>query len=343
MSRPLFSPPGYWVGQALGWSLFLAVNLLFILPYQPDHALDTALVYGWAALTGVAVSHFWHLWIQRHGCVTNLARLAVGSMALGVLQTASTSLAYAVFWPPGTDFRDIRWLPGALIFWICVMAIWTGLYGLGHAIRRARRAEFDRLQSDVAAKEAALQALKSQTNPHFFFNSLNSVRALVFIDAEAAARMIDQLAALMRYSLDSLRSDTVPLAEELAIIRTYLAVERTRFGERLRIEESIGPGFDSRPIPPMIVQPLVENAVKYGTATSAGATILRLRVQAEGSRLLIEIANSGHLAPASHSTGLGLANLRQRLALLYGGQAELRLEERPGWVVASLLLPETVA
>jgi LytS/YehU family sensor histidine kinase len=217
--------------------------------------------------------------------------------------------------------------------------IWTALYCLGYAIRRARQAELGRLTADIVAKDAALQALKAQINPHFFFNSLNSVRALVFIDQEAAARMIDQVVALMRYALDSQQSDTVPLSEELRIVRTYLMVEKTRFQSRLVIEEQIEAQVETWPVPPMILQTLVENAVKYGTATSAGPTTVRLTIHADQERLTVEIANNGRLATSSQSTGLGLSNARRRMTLLYGASAKLDLTEKAGWVVASLQLP----
>lgn len=340
------SAKAYWLGQALGWGLFLAVNLAYVLPYKQDRG--TICIQIWVALTGLAFTHFWHGWIRGHGWMqaghpANLPKLAAGAIAVGLLQTASGVLSYAVFRPPGTDFHTIGWLPAAVLFWIVVCSVWTALYGLGQALRRARQAELDRLGADIAAKEAALQALKAQTNPHFFFNSLNSVRALVFIDAEAAARMIDQIAALMRYALESLDSDTVPLAEELKVVRTYLAIEKTRYEDRLQVEEQLEPGLENWPVPPMALQTLVENAVKYGTTATAGPTQLRLTLRRHEKRLLAEVANSGHLASESLSTGLGLANLRQRLALLYGGSAEFALGEGEGWVSATLLLPEIVA
>lgn len=194
------------------------------------------------------------------------------------------------------------------------------------SLRRASRFEAEALRLEILAKDAQLRALQAQVNPHFFFNSLNSVRALIFEDRQAASDMIDRLAELMRYALQSSRHDTVTLADELHAVQAYLAIEAIRFEQRLRVTYAIAPGLEQVRIPPMTLQTLVENAVKHGVEGSAGGST-------------ITIANTGTLQTLSNSTRLGLANARQRMVLALGPAATLALREQDGAVCATLQLP----
>jgi LytS/YehU family sensor histidine kinase len=207
------------------------------------------------------------------------------------------------------------------------------------ALRRANRFESQALRLDVLAKEAELKALQAQVNPHFFFNSLNSVRALIFEDQQSAAQMIDQLATLMRYTLASSYADTVPLKEELEAVQSYLAIEKIRFEERLSVAFDIAANMDTVTIPPMSLQTLVENAVKYGVEQSSEGTEIRISASHANGRAWIEVANRGALAKSGNSTRVGLANARKRLLHAKGGNATLDLVERDGWVRASLAFP----
>lgn len=168
------------------------------------------------------------------------------------------------------------------------------------------------------------------------------MRALIFEDREAAAHMIDQLANLMRHALQSSQHATVPLAAELEAVRAYLAIEQSRFEERLRVSFDIAPGLELVRVPPMALQTLVENAVKYGVEASADGGDIRIAARrgAGMDTLQIEVANTGRLRRASGSTGIGLRNARQRLQLACGERASLELCEQAGWVHATIHLPE---
>ncbi|MEG0886416.1 MAG: histidine kinase, partial [Janthinobacterium sp.] len=145
-------------------------------------------------------------------------------MVLAAIQTASVTVAFHVMYPPGT-IRGIAWLPGALLFWFGVFLTWTVFYFTTLSLRRAAHLEAETLRLQLRGREAELRALQAQVNPHFFFNSLNSVRALIFEDRDAAAHMIDQLAKLIRHALQSGQHPTVPLAAELDAVRAYLATQ----------------------------------------------------------------------------------------------------------------------
>ena len=335
-SRPM---NWYWACQLVGWGCVVLFNLSFVGLTRSSPALAFTCLAG--GITGLALSDGWHrLLKRRHMAGRPLAwpGLAVGVLLLAVSQSALAGAAFAVFQPFGA-WHGFGWVPNAMIFWIGTFLAWTISYSTVLALRRARHAEARALRLALAAREAELRALQAQVNPHFFFNSLNSVRALMYEDTDAAARMIDQLADLMRYALQSGSIGTVPLSAELAAVEAYLAIETIRFEERLRVVTEIQAGLGDTPIPPMALQTLVENAVKYGVESSATGSDIRIRAWSDGDAALVEVANSGALATAAGSTQVGLSNARKRLALALGDGAELDLRADAGWVRATLRMP----
>ncbi|AVR96018.1 sensor histidine kinase [Pseudoduganella armeniaca] len=329
----------YWLCQLAGWGSVVLFNLSFVFLSHPGHAIVAVCAGGGCA--GIALSHQWRRLLRGRraaGRALTWPALAGGIGVLALLQTAAMWALFVVFQPFGQP-RGFAWLPNAIIFWIGTFLAWTIFYHAVQAVRRARHAEAAALRLALAAKEAELRALQAQVNPHFFFNSLNSVRALMYEDTDAAARMIDQLADLMRYALQSGQAQTVPLAAELAAVQAYLAIEQIRFEERLRVATDIEAGLEQVAVPPMALQTLVENAVKYGVEANAAGSDIRIRAWRAGTGTHIEVANTGALAGGGGSTQVGLANARKRLALALGEQAALQLRADAGWVCATLSLP----
>ncbi|NHQ90863.1 sensor histidine kinase [Janthinobacterium lividum] len=331
----------YWTFQLAGWGALALFNSVYGGSSQLRIVVTIAC---WGSLGGLLLSHLWHGVLQRRGWVASgmrWTRVLPSLLLLAAIQTASVTVAFHVMYPPGT-ISGIAWLPGALLFWFGVFLTWTVFYFTTLSLRRAAHLEAETLRLQLHGREAELRALQAQVNPHFFFNSLNSVRALIFEDRDAAAHMIDQLANLMRHALQSGQHATVPLAAELDAVRAYLAIEQIRFEERLRVSFDIALGVDHVRVPPMAVQTLVENAVKYGVEASAGGGDIRIAAQhnAGMDTLRIEVANTGQLRGASGSTGIGLRNARQRLQLACGERASLALRQEAGWVYATIDLPE---
>ena len=347
MNAPLHRPPPlarinwYWAFQLAGWGALTLFNSVYGGSTQLRIVVTIA---SWGSLGGLLLSHLWHGVLRRRGWAANglrWKRIVPSLIVLAAIQTASVTAAFQVMYPPDA-IRGIAWLPGALLFWFGVFLTWTVFYFTALSLRRASRFEAEALRLEVLAKDAQLRALQAQVNPHFFFNSLNSVRALIFEDREAAAQMIDQLANLMRHALQSSQHATVPLSAELDAVRAYLAIEQSRFEDRLRVSFDIPPGTDHVQVPPMALQTLVENAVKYGVETSADGGDIRITAQRSAgmNALQIEVANTGELRSASGSTGIGLRNARQRLQLACGEHASLELRQQAGWVYATIHLPE---
>src|SRR5258708_4374236 len=225
---------------------------------------------------------------------------------------------------------------------------WLCLYFFYHIFERLNRLQVDQLRLAASVKEAELRALKSQVNPHFLFNSLNSLRALIDEDAPRAREAVTRLANMLRYSLQSGQQETVPLDEEIRIVEDYLALEQIRHESRLRVRWEIAAEARLLNVPPMLLQTLVENAVKYGIGTRREGGELVISARIDGAALNIRVSNPGDLAAptsaaaarAGSSTGVGLRNASERLKLLFGHRATLSLLAEPaGCVTADVLIP----
>jgi two-component sensor histidine kinase len=230
---------------------------------------------------------------------------------------------------------SVTWIQGTTLFvgWLCI-------YFFYHLFDRFNRSELERLQLATGVKEAELRALKSQINPHFIFNSLNSLRGLIDENPDRARQAVTQLANLLRYSLQSGQLETVPFEEELRTVNDYLALEQVRHEERLRVRLDVAPGALNLAIPPMLLQTLVENAVKYGIAPRREGGEIAIVARCEHDELHLQVTNPGSLAAGGGSTGVGLRNAAERLRLLFGARATLALrEDPPGRVVAEVRVP----
>jgi len=225
---------------------------------------------------------------------------------------------------------------------------WFSLYFIYHTFERLRRMQMEQFRLAASVKEAELRALKSQVNPHFLFNSLNSLRALIDEDAPKARESVTRLANMLRYSLQSGQQETVPLEEEIRIVEDYLALELIRHEDRLRVRWIVSDDARARPVPPMLLQTLVENAVKYGISTRREGGEVVISASIEADNLHIGVTNPGDVttptsaaaARAGSSTGVGLRNASERLKLLFGDQARLTLAAGPaGCVTAHVLIP----
>jgi two-component system sensor histidine kinase AlgZ len=209
---------------------------------------------------------------------------------------------------------------------------------------KARRLEVREQRARLAAVQAELRALQARTNPHFLFNSLNSVAGLIAEDPERAELMLEKLSAVFRYALEGSRRQTVPLAAELAAVSTYLGVEGIRFGGRLVTEIDIDqdPAVQDLPVPPLVLQPLVENAILHGIAVRQGPGVVTLRVARRDHQVVITVENDGGGDAVVEPTGShsALGDLQERLRLLYGSAATLRHgPRRPDGYRAELVLP----
>ena len=214
------------------------------------------------------------------------------------------------------------------------MLVYWATVGLVHAERSSREAaerEQAAARLEASLSEARLSALRDQIDPHFLFNTLNSVSVLALRgDPEGVTRVVAALGNLLRRSLDGGRAQEVPLADELAMLEHYLEIQAIRFGDRLTIEREIEPAAREVLVPSMLTQPLVENAVHHAVAPTPGPARIAIHARRDGDSLLLEVADSGPgFAGAAPAEGIGLGNTRARLAQLYGTRHALEFGPAP--------------
>jgi sensor histidine kinase YesM len=216
----------------------------------------------------------------------------------------------------------------------------SGLHYVMASAEQSREALDREMQALVIARDAELKALKAQINPHFLFNSLNSISALAGIDAGRAREMCVGLSDFLRSSLRMGEREMAPLSEELALAHSYLGVERVRFGARLRIEQEIEPGCENCLVPPLLLQPLVENAVKHGIASMVDGGSIRLSARLEQTALRITVENPFDPEGATAGkNGLGLQIVKRRLLARYGERADVVTHSSDNRYRVEIVLP----
>lgn len=232
----------------------------------------------------------------------------------------------------------VIWLPGLALGYGFNAAV-----GSFFALRARLLAEESR-STQLAAQltQSQLSVLRAQLHPHFFFNTLNAIAELVHRDPDAAGRIVGRLGAFLRYSLEMSERQAVPLGEEIAALQAYLDIVRLRFGDRVTVETRIELAALAAPVPPLLVQPLVENALKHGLEPKEGAGRLEITASVRDRMLHLEVRDDGVglAAVRRPGAGIGLRNTRDRLQQMYGAAATLTVQARPtGGVVATVILP----
>ncbi|MBN2350659.1 MAG: histidine kinase [Bacteroidales bacterium] len=227
---------------------------------------------------------------------------------------------------------------GMLLYILFVLFFYLVIYYRSLKEKMIRESELKAL-----VKESELGILKSQINPHFLFNSLNSISSLTITDPEKAQEMVIKLSDFFRYSLGNRKEDKSSLKDELQNIDRYLAIEKTRFGEKLKYEKHVNEECLTKLVPGMILQPLFENAVKYGVYESLEESGITLTCTSKGLFLHIQIENDydAHML-AKKGEGIGLSNIRQRLRLLYSRNDLLTIQKTDKRYIVTLLIPQTI-
>lgn len=256
---------------------------------------------------------------------------------------AASALASGLSRLAGFKGLDQRFAPHVPIFFAAGLLLYllsVAFHYVLLAIEESRQAEARAMEARVLAREAELRALKAQVNPHFLFNSLNSISALTSVDPGKARDMCVLLADFLRMTLGLGEKTSIPLAEELSLLHSYLAIEKVRFGARLRMEEGVAE--ESKPclVPPLLLQPLIENAVTHGIAHLPDGGSIRLSAQSTNGRLSIVVENSFDAEAAPRRTrGMGLENVRRRLEARYGQEANVAVSAEGERFRVSLSFP----
>ena len=327
LERPFFEDKNraFWILQSSGWAGYFilrslsgfanSMGLMFII----HTALLTATGY---SLTLLLASLFRRLIVMRPVLTLALSLLAVmlASVAFSVIETWS----YSTFLRPDARPVGVEYL-GAILLNFALLAAWASLYyGINYFILLEEQIDQrERLESQASSAQLAM--LRYQLNPHFLFNTLNSISTLVLLkQTERANAMLARLSSFLRYTLVNEPTAKVTLAQEVETLKLYLEIEKMRFEDRLRPHFRVDPETIGARLPSLLLQPLIENAIKYAVTASESGADIWLTANREGQGVRIEVADNGDgdneaaAMTASPSTGVGLANIRDRLAQAYG-------------------------
>lgn len=339
----------YWACQGLGWSSFILLVGTINRLEEAEAPFD---IYSFLSLLimtllGILISHTYReLIIQldwlRFKIVDLIPRVVLTSVLCGVaFFFLYRFLLYIVILREKVILSMLELLEGIIslsIFFI----LWSTLYFLFHFIQNYRKEEIKNLRWQALSTEVELNKLKSQLNPHFIFNSMNSIRALVDENPEKSKDSITQLSNILRSSLLTGRKKVIPLSQELQLVKDYLSLEQTRFEERLRTTFEIDDEVKEHHVPPLMLQTLVENGIKHGISQleEGGEIIVRARKKRED--LILSIENTGHFREKKErNPGFGLLNSRQRLFLLYGERGNIRINNTENnTVLVEVLIPK---
>jgi LytS/YehU family sensor histidine kinase len=221
-----------------------------------------------------------------------------------------------------------------------LLFIWNSIYFMYHYVAKSRKQQLDTLQLEALVKSLELKTIKAHINPHFIFNALNSIRALIDENPARARRAITELSNILRSSLQAEKGETVSLEEELKIVKDYLALEHMRFEDRLQVEYAIDDDTLGQQVPPMMLQTLVENAIKHGISRQLKGGVVKIISDFKENYHELAVQNTGHLNGGASHGGFGLSSTQDRLELLYGDKARFQIQQlNKELVEAKVLIP----
>lgn len=339
----------YWVNQITGWTFFTVTNLI-IVAAMGRFTWQRLVVFLIIFLSGLFLTHrFRHYIKKNHWIALPIKKLIpqalIACLMIGtIIYVLAFGADYALGQFKSDEFRIASVFAGVINL-SGVIAVWSLIYFSFHYFQNYKRAEIESYIWEAAVKDHELKTLKSQLNPHFIFNALNSIRALIDEDPKSAQTAVTKLSNILRYSLRMERSETVSLDEEMQTVNDYLALEEMRLEERIKYQISVDPKSSKIEIPPMMIQTLVENGIKHGIAKRTSGGKISVKTGMENSNLHISITNTGQIDETllKQSNGFGINNTKQRLSLIYGDTAKFEIKNNSDDTVsAEITIPTGV-
>jgi sensor histidine kinase YesM len=340
----------YWLLQVSGWGIAGLTMWFYARNYNVDISSEKLFGrIGVVFITGILISHLLRLVIKEGKWMMQSVEKVIPKLALGVI---GASLVYSFIVLKAFEVFDFNTdrakalsfsskLAGYTVDNGMFFLPWVLIYYFYHFFRKSQKQQMDALKMESLIKELELKTIKAHINPHFIFNSLNSIRALVVENPERARAAVTELSNILRSSMQTEKQETVSLEKELNIVKDYLALENMRFEDRLKIEYEIDEDTLDQPVPPMMLQTLVENAIKHGISRQVNGGIVKVISDFKGDYHVLAVQNTGQLNGYSkNEQGFGLSSTNNRLNLLYGDKAKFEIKQINGTLVeAKVLIP----
>ncbi len=334
----------FWIAQIIGWGLFMLSNLLVQISagFPVDMLMYnsiTPLFIGFLITAGYR--HFikksnWKIWSFRK--IVGMIFISTFFLSL-VFMLILFAIFFYVYKVEGMTFPSFL---GNMVIFSLVILVWNVIYFFIHFFNNWNQAEIEKWKMAAEMKDAQLGSLKSQINPHFVFNTLNNIRSLILEDKEKAREMLLNFSDLFRYALKNTDQSKVSLEEELNIVNQYLELLSIQYEDKLQYKINVDAGLETIELPPMMLQLLVENAVKHGISQFKEGGSIFIDIDRGSGFLNINVKNTGNLKMSSKlgdKLGVGLENIRKRLDLIYNGNANLKMSEVNEFVLASIKIP----
>ncbi len=320
----------YWIAQLTGWLFYVLINLIFF-ELSSKASFNDYLLYFIIIPFGIGLTHSFRFLIKKikaehFKLVTQIIFIIISSSVLGTLLYILLAVFSSLFHFNEQEFNFLSAISSIINFSV-VFFVWNIIYFGYHYFTNYKKAEINNLRLEAAGKESELNSLKAQLNPHFMFNSMNSIRALIDEDPNKAKLAVTQLSNILRNSLLMNKSKEITLAEEVSLVLDYLDLEKIRYEERLNFNLKIEENTKNLFLPPLIIQGQVENAIKHGISKLTKGGQINVNTFIIDNFLKITVKNSGKLNTEKSATGLGFQNSLQRLQLMYGKQAKINIYE----------------
>ena len=334
----------FWIAQIFGWTMFMLSNLVVQLMagFPFELMIMNSLVPFGAGLLVTTSYRFFIKNINWQGSgFGKMMMLTLGSTFLLTSVFLAIVFGFFIWVLKDDEFSVSNFLSNFMIFFI-VMLAWNMIYFCIHYFNNWTRAEVEKWKLAAEMKDAQLGSLKSQINPHFVFNTLNNIRSLILEDKERAREMLLNFSDLFRYALKNTDQSKVKLEEELDIVNQYLELLSIQYEDKLKYKINVDADLEEVELPPMMLQLLVENAVKHGISQFKEGGSILIDIDQGNGFLNINVKNTGNLKVSSKlgdKLGVGLDNIRKRLDLIYSGNANLKMSEVNNFVLASIKIP----
>lgn len=330
----------YYKAQIIGWSVYVLISTAVFIMSGTDLTIDLIGGIYLVFALGLVVSHLYRaVIIQAQWLEKDLFRLVPRIISACIVLAIGFHLIYITIGNLAFGWNmSFRWNDPNLVTWAMLFFIWNLLYFAYIFFQRYRREEIKNLKLEAARNEYELRRLRDQMNPHFIFNAMNTIRALIDENPAKAKNAVTQLSNVLRSSLQTGKQDLITLEKELEIVRDYLEIEKARYEERLTVEYAVPPTLLGTRIPPLMLQTIVENSIKHGIATLPEGGRIKIEAQPGRDHVDINVYNSGRFMPDRvNEASLGLENTRNRLSLSYGNNAWMKIGNYNGTMVKTTI------